>query len=208
MSSIDTSAVQRPGAFFGHITQTVRDLAASCFVSSPQSRTLDVGCGNGLFFASLPPARGLRVGFDLDLQLLREARQIFSDNRTQSVSLVRGDITSLPFSDGAFDNIFFLNTLINISASAMVRFLVGELMRICRPGGRIFIDIRNAGNPLLRLRYWRNNRREDFVTRAYHLRHLSGLFAAKNFRITRKMPIGPRFPLFTLGYVLEVRAPE
>lgn len=206
--TLDTSAVQRPGAFFGHITQTVRSIAATCYAPHARGRTLDVGCGNGLFFASLTHAEDHRVGVDLDFQLLQEARHIFTDNNTQPVSLTRGHVGAMPFPDKTFDNIFFLNTLINIPTDRAVQSLLHELMRICRPNGRIFLDIRNAKNPLLRFRYWQHNRREDFTTRGYHLRHLSGLFATKGFQITKKIPIGPQFPLLALGYVLEVQAPK
>lgn len=205
--NLDTSAVQRPGAFFGHITQTVRDLAAQYFAEAEKGITLDVGCGNGLFFASLPQPTGRLVGADMDFQLLGEAKQIFADNHLDQADMVLGNVTSLPFADGSFHNIFFLNTLINIPTDEMVHNLLTELMRICRPGGRIFLDIRNGANPLLRLRYWHHNRRENFVTRGYHLRQLGGTFATKGFRITRKTRIGSPIPMMALGYFLEVSAP-
>lgn len=205
--NLDTSAVQRPGAFFGHITQTVRELAAQYFSEAQKGMTLDVGCGNGLFFASLPQPTGRLVGADMDFQLLIEAKQIFTDNDIEQADMIRGDVTTLPFADGAFDNIFFLNTLINIPTDEMVDHLLNELMRICKPGGRIFIDIRNGGNPLLRLRYWLHNRRENFVTRGYHLRQIGGTFATKGFHISRKTRIGSPIPLLALGYFLEATAP-
>jgi len=110
-TDLDTSGVQRPGAFFGHITQTIRDLAAQRFSFAKEGSTLDVGCGNGLFFASLPQPTGHLVGTDLDLNLLFEAKRIFVDNQIEGVRLVQGNVTTLPFSDKTFDNIFFLNTL-------------------------------------------------------------------------------------------------
>lgn len=207
-SNLDTSAVQRPGAFFGHITQNVRSLANEHFKTAPKGITLDVGCGNGLFFASLPQPTGKLVGTDLDLSLLREAKEIFDDNKITDVSLVQGNVTTMPFGDDQFDNIFFLNTLINIPTDEITAILLNELMRICRPKGRIFLDIRNAANPLLRYRYWRHNQREDFTTRGHHLRHLSGLFATKGFQIKRKTAIGPKLPMLALGYFIEAQAPE
>ena len=204
---LDTSAVQRPGAFFGHITQTVRNLASEYFSEAPKGITLDVGCGNGLFFASLPQPTGRLVGADMDFDLLVEAKQIFIDNRLEGADLIRGDVNALPFANGSFNNIFFLNTLINIPTDEIVHHLLNELMRICRPEGRIFLDIRNGANPLLRLRYWLHNRRENFVTRGYHLRQINGTFATKGFSITRKTRIGSPLPLMALGYFLEVSAP-
>jgi ubiquinone/menaquinone biosynthesis C-methylase UbiE len=207
-ANLDTTAVQRPGAFFGHITQNVRNLANEYFTTAQKGLTLDVGCGNGLFFASLPKPTGKLVGTDLDLSLLYESKQIFKDNEVANVSLVQGNVTTMPFEDKSFDNIFFLNTLINIPTDEIAAILLNELMRICRPGGRIFVDIRNAGNPVLRYRYWRHNRREEFTTRGYHLRHLAGLFATKGFKITRKTAIGPKLPFLALGYFLEAQAPQ
>lgn len=202
---LNTTAVQRPGAFFGHITQTVRTWAASRY--KPGGRTLDVGCGNGLFFASLTSASDQRIGIDLDIGLLQEARRIFADNRTSNVALCCGNVMHLPFPDKTFDNIFFLNTLVNIPTDEITSQLLRELMRICRPGGRLILDIRNAANPLLRLRYWRHNRRENFTTRGHHIRHLRGLFASQGFHVAHKIPIGPRLPCLAFGYVLDVRAP-
>ena len=204
--NLDTSAVQRPSAFFGHITQTVRDLAAQYFAEAPKGITLDAGCGNGLFFASLPQPTGRLIGADMDFRLLVEAKQIFNDNKIEQADMVLGDVNALPFADGSFDNIFFLNTLINIQTDEIVHHLLHELMRICRPNGRIFLDIRNRANPLLHLRYWLHNRRENFVTRGYHLRQLSGTFATNGFHISRKSRIGSPLPLMALGYFLEVSA--
>ena len=81
-------------------------------------------------------------------------------------------------------------------------------MRVCQPGGRIFVDIRNGANPALRAKYWRHNRRADFTTRGHHLRQIGGVFAAKGFSIVRQHRIGARFPLAALAYLLEVRAPR
>ena len=205
--SLDTSGVQRPGAFFGHITQEVRDLAAHRFDPSGDGLTLDVGCGNGLFFASLNPRTARLVGADLDLDLLREAKQIFSDNRIGGVTLVQGDVGALPFPDKTFDNLFFLNTLINIPDDRTARCLLHELMRICCPGGRIFVDIRNRANPILRLKYWWHNRRADFSTRAYHLRQIGGLFESSGFRVVARHRVGPGLPFGPFAYLLEVQRP-
>ena len=206
-SPLDTTSVKRPGAFFGRITRAVRALAAGRFDSAGGGLTLDVGCGNGLFFASLNARDARLVGADLDLDLLREAGQVFTDNRIANARLVQGDAGALPFPNGTFDNIFFLNTLINIPDDEIVRRLLEELMRLCRPGGRIFIDIRNRSNPYLRLKYWWHNRREDFPTRVYHLRQIGGVFASAGFRVVARHPVGPRFPFGAFAYLLEVRRP-
>ena len=83
----DTSSVARPGAFLGRITNAVRERAAQRFGATMEGLTLDVGCGNGLFFASLERTEGHFVGIDHDLELFREATQVFEDNQIGNVWL-------------------------------------------------------------------------------------------------------------------------
>ena len=205
MSQIDTSGVARPGAFLGQITTAVRDLAAQRLSKTQPGLVLDVGCGNGLFFASLDLPDASLVGVDLDLELLLEARRIFLDNRTGSVQLSLAHAGALPFQEGSFDNILFLNTLINIPTDDAVASLIKELTRICRPGGRVLMDIRNASNPLLRARYWHHNRKADFVTRAYHRRHITNQFESRGFELDGCDRIGPPIPFGALAFLLVMR---
>ena len=205
---LNTSSVARPGAFLGRITSAVRDLAARRLDAADGGLALDVGCGNGLFFASLCDRGKLLVGLDCDLPILREAGRVFADNRVGAVHRVGGDARALPFRDGTFDNIFSLTTLINILEDRAVHLFLGELMRVCRPGGRIFVDIRNAANPYLRVKYWWHNRREDFPVRAYYLRRIAGAFASAGFRVVARHPVGPRLPFGAFAYLLEVRRPR
>ncbi len=203
----DTSSVEHPGAFLGTIMRGVRETAAGRLNSRQRGLTLDVGCGNGLFFASLPESEGGLVGIDRTSGLLQEARRVFSDNQVENVWLAISDALMLPFEDQTFDNIFFLNTLMNISDDTTVHEFLCEFMRVCRPGGRIFLDFRNAANPYFRVRYWLHNLRGDFTIRAYHLSQIRGVFAAGGFEIIGKWPVGPLLPFGRSAYLLEVRRP-
>ena len=203
--NLDTSSVQRPGAFFGRITLAVRETAASLFEPAEGTKSLDVGCGNGLFFASLRTGSGTLIGADRDLGLLREARQVFRDNQTHNAALAQGDALALPFPDETFDEIFLLNTLINIPTREAVQRLLGELMRVCRPGGRIWVDIRNAANPYLRVKYWCHNVFGDFPTRTHDLGQIQGIFTSQGFEILGRHRIGPGFPLGPPAFLIEAR---
>jgi|GEM_PF-2312443 ubiquinone/menaquinone biosynthesis C-methylase UbiE len=96
---LDTSSVKNRGAFLGRLTSTIRNLAVNCYKSAGDSKTLDIGCGNGLFFAELQAQGDLLVGADLDIALLWEARDIFADNDTRDVQLTMANVGSLPFRD-------------------------------------------------------------------------------------------------------------
>jgi len=201
--SLDTSAVTRPGAFLGGITTSVRDRAVARFDGADPGRTLDVGCGNGLFFAALGQSAQAYHGLDADRLLLREARRVFADNGIARTSLVEGDLADLPYLTGSFDYVFFLNTLVNIPSEEATAGLLDELARVCRPGGRIFLDIRNGRNPWLRARYWWHNHREDFITRGHDLGRIRNAFLARGFGPVEVHTIGLRIPVMAWAYVLE-----
>ena len=210
-SSVNTSAVARPLAFLGRITRSVRATATRLLQSQAANapgdrptRVLDVGCGNGLFFAETGPIGATRIGSDLDLQLLQEAGRIFQDNRVVGVSMVCANATHLPFATGSIDNILFLNILVNIPDDETVQALLSELARVCRPRGRLFVDIRNRSNFWLRARYRVHNLVADFVTRGYDLRQMTRLMESVGCRIQASHPIGRRFPLGPSAYLLEV----
>lgn len=97
----------------------------------PGALLLDVGCGGGLL---VPHLRGYRhVGVDLsDLSLRLAAKE--------GLLPVRGDATELPFPDGAADVVVAGELLEHVPDLAAV---VGELARVCRPGGTIVLDTLN-----------------------------------------------------------------
>ena len=194
----------RPGAFLGKITRKVRNLAADLYEPSG-GRTLDVGCGNGLFFASLNKGTDRFVGSDLDLALLHEAGKVFRDNDVRGVWLTQANALDLPFPDDSFDNVFFLNTLINIALPETAFHILAELMRVCRPGGRVLFDIRNGRNLLLRLRYGFHNLFADFTTRGYDLRQIRGAFASSGFETVHAHTVSRRFPFGIFSYLIEAK---
>lgn len=100
---------------------------------APQERVLDVACGTGN--AALAAARlGATVtGLDFAPNLLAQARE-----RALAAGLAarfdEGDAEELPYADGAFDLV--------VSAFGMMfaprpERAAAELLRVCRPGGRI-----------------------------------------------------------------------
>jgi ubiquinone/menaquinone biosynthesis C-methylase UbiE len=96
-------------------------------------RVLDVACGSGN--AALAAARRCcRVlGVDDDPELLERARRR-AEAEGLEVTFQEGDATDLHFPDGCFEVV--------LSACAAMLALdqertAGELLRVCRPGGRI-----------------------------------------------------------------------
>jgi ubiquinone/menaquinone biosynthesis C-methylase UbiE len=204
---IQTQGVSRPGAFLGQISSEVRSIAAEqC--RSATGQILDVGCGNGLLFAELGQLDAGRVGVDERLDLLSEGVSVLRDNDVTGVFLTQSNAQSIPFPDGTFDKVLFLNTFMVLHQDKTVSEIVAELARVTAPGGRIIADIRNNGNLILRTRYWINNRLGGFVARGYDIRQISGLFEAQNCKIGTTHSIGPWLPFGPSAIVLEAEKLE
>lgn len=97
-------------------------------------RLLDCGCGTGFFtrqYARLPGVTA--TGLDLDEGLLSAARTL-ADREGLDIQFLAGDITHLPFPEDSFD-LVASDILLEIFPDKTVP--IGELFRVCRPGGRV-----------------------------------------------------------------------
>ena len=95
---------------------------------------LDVGTGTGGNVAIPAALRGARVvGLDITPELLEHARRRAADAGVE-VEWVEGDAQDLPFDDASFDRV--VSTFGAMFAPDHGR-AAAELVRVCRPGGRI-----------------------------------------------------------------------
>jgi SAM-dependent methyltransferase len=97
------------------------------------TRVLDVACGSGN--ATLAAARRFAqtTGVDYVPSLLAHARERARAER-QGIDLVEGDAEKLPFGDATFDAVL---SVFGVMFAAHQPRAAGELVRVCRPGGRI-----------------------------------------------------------------------
>ncbi len=114
---------------------------------------LDIGCGRGAVTIAVADRlpRGTAVGIDLwrskdqsgnsaDVAV-RNARAAGVGDR---VRFDTGDMTALPYEDGAFDVVTSALAVHNIKKPEGRRAAVEEALRVLRPGGRLLlVDIRN-----------------------------------------------------------------
>jgi ubiquinone/menaquinone biosynthesis C-methylase UbiE len=94
-----------------------------------RGRTLDNGCGTGLF---LPFLGVYSVGLDLSSELLKEAR-----GRAGNNELVQGDSENLPFRTDVFDNMASITVIQNIPDS---KRMIDESSRVVKIGGVMVIS--------------------------------------------------------------------
>jgi SAM-dependent methyltransferase len=97
------------------------------------TRLLDIACGAGQL--TLPAARnGIRVtGLDLAANLVQQARTRAAQEGLD-VRIDEGDAESLPYGDASFD---VTMSLIGSMFAPRPELVASEMIRVCRPGGRI-----------------------------------------------------------------------
>jgi SAM-dependent methyltransferase len=99
----------------------------------PGERVLDAACGSGN--ATIAAARRFAVvtGLDFSPPMLAEARRRLDVERL-TATLVEGDVEALPFPDADFDVVV---SAFGAMFAPDQRRTAAELLRVCRPGGRI-----------------------------------------------------------------------
>jgi len=116
---------------------------------------VDVGTGTGALAFALAPHVGEVVGVDTDASYLDAARELAPEN----VRFVEGDATALPFGYAAFDIAACVRLLHHVRRPELV---VSELVRVTRPGGRLFLsDQLGSIDPLRTLEMDRFERLRD-----------------------------------------------
>ena len=86
-----------------------------------------------------------RTGLDVARRLLREAG---ATRPGVSLALGQADLCRLPFGDGTFDAVYCAHVLYHIPDPASQLKAMSELVRVCRPGGRVVFVLANP-RPLL-----------------------------------------------------------
>lgn len=99
------------------------------------TRLLDIACGAGQL--TIPAARkGIQVtALDLAANLVQQARARAAAEHLQ-VQVDEGDAESLPYPDASFD---VTMSLIGSMFAPRPELVASEMIRVCRPGGRIIM---------------------------------------------------------------------
>jgi SAM-dependent methyltransferase len=107
------------------------------------ARVLDVGCGIGRHVLETARVPGVHVGVDLAREDLRKARYWRDLIRKKEglpggVSFLEATAERLPFGDGIFDHVVCTEVLEHVPDD---RAVLGELLRVLRPGGTIAVSV-------------------------------------------------------------------
>lgn len=175
--------------FFPRIESTIRSLKIP-----PAARVLEVGVGTGLSLSAYPPHADV-TGIDLARDMLDQAQEKITRNGWRHVTLRQMDALNLEFPAGHFDYVTAFHVVSVVPDHAR---LMGEIVRVCRPGGTIVVinhfrsqrgwlaPLVDLFDPITRRLGWRTTLR------------FSELFDGSSLRIERRYKTSPR-SLFTVA---------
>jgi ubiquinone/menaquinone biosynthesis C-methylase UbiE len=113
------------------------------FAAELRGNTLEIAIGSGLNLPGYPTAVTRAVGVDLSHGMLREAR--LRGRSGGDLLLAQMDAQHLAFPDQSFDTVAVSLALCTIPDPLLA---LGEIARVCRPGGRIVL-LEHVRSPLL-----------------------------------------------------------
>ena len=134
-------------ALFGPVLQPGRKAVIEALGCRPGERVLEVGVGTGLSLPLYPPF--VRVtGIDLSREMLEKARlRVARKKLTNVEGLLEMDAEAMSFDDASFDKVVAMYVVSVVDKPAR---LLGELHRVCKPYGEIFIvNHVRSDNPVL-----------------------------------------------------------
>jgi ubiquinone/menaquinone biosynthesis C-methylase UbiE len=121
---------------YGVVAQNLK-ASAEEFLSrvpiEPGSRVLDVACGTGQMAFPAHNAGAKVVGIDIAPNLIDQARARAVSEQSD-IQFDVGDAESMPYQDAEFDLVI---SLIGAMFAPRPELAASELIRVCKPGGRI-----------------------------------------------------------------------
>ena len=101
------------------------------------SRVLDVGPGDGALFREIAGGVAACVGVDPSAAAVEKLGRLFAGAPNVSVEI--GSAEAIPFPDACFDIVVVNSVLQMLPGPEEVERALGEMVRVCRPGGLVFV---------------------------------------------------------------------
>jgi len=131
---------------FGKIFRDGRQHAVRHLTLAPGERVLEVGVGTGLALPFYPRSCEI-VGIDLSDGMLEKCRERIEEFGLHHVAVMRMDAAVMEFADNSFDAVMAAYV---VTAVPDYRKVMMEMIRVCKPGGRIILlNHFSNGNPLI-----------------------------------------------------------
>lgn len=169
---------------------------------------LDAGCGFGQWSIAASYSATNVVGIDVSAERIEAARNLTQD--IKNITFQQGSICELPFPDESFDFIFSYSVIYYTNVDLALK----ELVRVLKPGGKIYICSNGIGWYFYNI-IKKPNPSSDFNPQVYGLKSIWCSFLYYLFRFS-PMPGGSVFTsisyiscvLKKLGVFIDASGPE
>jgi ubiquinone/menaquinone biosynthesis C-methylase UbiE len=136
---------------------------------------LDVACGPGLVACEVAKAARHVTGVDLTPAMIEQARKHQQSLALMNLDFVVGDAHPLPFADGEFTRAI---TRYSFHHFTSPRLAFAEMVRVCRPGGRVTVcDVFMNSTEQAELYDRMEKHRDPSHTHALQLNEFEALFS-------------------------------
>ncbi len=144
--------------------------------AAPGDSVLDVACGGGVVACGFAPHVAHVTGIDMTPAMLARAAEHAKSLGLTNITWRQGDATQLPFPDAAFSLVL---TRFSFHHFIEPQTVLNEMVRVCRPGGRVVVyDMFASTDPAKASTWNRLERlRDPSHVRCLSLPELEGLFA-------------------------------
>lgn len=131
----------------------IRNTAIESLEISHGDRVIDIGCGTGRSlstFGRQVGSKGTVIGVDISANMCRRARTHIEPMSKEIVTVVQGDVRSLPFIRESFDFVF-ASFVIELFMADDMDVVLTECRRVLAPQGRLCVVSlsRRDPNPLV-----------------------------------------------------------
>jgi ubiquinone/menaquinone biosynthesis C-methylase UbiE len=149
----------------------------------PEDDVLDVACGPGLVACPLAAVARHVTGLDLTPAMIEQAKANQRTKGLTNLAWLVGDAVRLPFPDAAFSVVV---TRYSFHHLLDPRAVLAEMVRVCRPGGRVSVVDVFTSSPEQAEAYNRVEKlRDPSHVRALSVEELTGLFHDAGLRDLR-----------------------
>jgi len=106
------------------------------------SKIIELGCGSGRHLIPCAEKFNFTHGLDISEKMLEITKRKLNE-KNLNISLIQGNVATLPFKDNSFDSGLFIATLHHVHPKEKRLNTLIEVKRILKPGGTMLISVWN-----------------------------------------------------------------